>query len=701
LILGEHLYHIPFGVAALLGLQFTDMSLRWSLSVSLLLSIFVFGSATGVAQQSEPPFDSAVDVQLFEYAAGPKSFLTVSSASIAFKDQFSVDFLLTVLTNPFTIYNVNAVGSEVISERTAVVRSMVAGELTAAYGLTSSLQVALALPIVFSIAGDGIDPATAMASADGIQATGFGDFRAEIKARLWRRGELSAAGMAGLTFPTSFGAGGSAFLGDDLPSGRGKFALEWSRGVARAGVNLGVILRKPRDLYASEVGQQLTYGAAGAVAFNERITTVLELFGRTGLGDFAQDISSLEVNGGLRLKAGKSLSVLVGGGSGLGQGIGTPDLRVFTSVGWAPDYRDDDGDGMANLNDRCPLLAEDKDNFEDEDGCPDTDNDGDRRDDAEDACPNEKEDIDGFEDEDGCPEADNDKDGLPDSEDRCPNAAEDGISAGELAKDGCPASEADSDFDEIMDDVDKCLTEAEDMDGFEDWDGCPELDNDSDGIPDSDDQCPLCSEDKDGFEDDDGCPELDNDRDGIADAQDQCPMQAEIINGKNDEDGCPDRGGRRLAYLDGQRLVMTRTLRFDRKDRPTSTSRTMLEQAAVVMKAHPEVTKWLIIAAPSQRRDADAARERGQRWANVIKAYLLMGGVESSRIEALGAAADRTTIAIRIKETAEPDMGDLVCPVNLQAVASEPSVDAAQSTPESQPAPAGDSESDAESDSEL
>jgi hypothetical protein len=313
--------------------------------------------------------------------------------------------------------------------------------------------------------------------------------------------------------------------------------------------------------------------------------------------------------------------------------------------------------------------------------------------DGDDACPDAPEDRDGYADEDGCPEADNDKDGLPDIEDRCPNAAEDGLSAGELAKDGCPASEADSDFDEIMDDVDKCLTEAEDMDGFEDWDGCPDLDNDNDGVPDSDDQCPLCSEDKDGFEDDDGCPELDNDKDGIADERDQCPMQAETINGKNDEDGCPDRGGKRLAYLDGQRLFMTRTLRFNRKDRPTSTSRAVLEQAAVVMKAHPEVTKWIIIAAPRQGRDPDAARERGQRWANVIKAYLLMSGMDSSRIDALGAAAERTTIAIRIKETADPDSGELVCPGNFRAVAKEPpegAAGSAQSPPESQPVPNSD-----------
>ena len=39
--------------------------------------------------------------------------------------------------------------------------------------------------------------------------------------------------------------------------------------------------------------------------------------------------------------------------------------------------RDADRDGIANRSDTCPYEAEDKDGFQDFDGCPDTDNDGD------------------------------------------------------------------------------------------------------------------------------------------------------------------------------------------------------------------------------------------------------------------------------------------------------------------------------------
>ena len=68
---------------------------------------------------------------------------------------------------------------------------------------------------------------------------------------------------------------------------------------------------------------------------------------------------------------------------------------------------DTDGDGIPDSTDRCPRVAEDRDGFQDEDGCPDPDNDGDGIPDAPnpiDRCPDRPETRNGFEDEDGCPD---------------------------------------------------------------------------------------------------------------------------------------------------------------------------------------------------------------------------------------------------------------------------------------------------------
>jgi outer membrane protein OmpA-like peptidoglycan-associated protein len=143
---------------------------------------------------------------------------------------------------------------------------------------------------------------------------------------------------------------------------------------------------------------------------------------------------------------------------------------LFDSAPRVPPDRD--RDGIIDRLDHCPDVPEDKDGFQDADGCPDPDNDQDGVLDPVDHCPEVAEDKDGFEDTDGCPDPDNDKDGILDPKDKCPN-------------------------------------EAEDVDGFEDEDGCPDPDNDKDGLPDKEDLCPNEPETKNGYADEDGCPDED------------------------------------------------------------------------------------------------------------------------------------------------------------------------------------------------
>lgn len=70
---------------------------------------------------------------------------------------------------------------------------------------------------------------------------------------------------------------------------------------------------------------------------------------------------------------------------------------------------DSDGDGILEDVDKCPSVPEDRDDFEDGDGCPEPDNDGDGVADKDDRCPNVPETINGFADDDGCPDANIDR----------------------------------------------------------------------------------------------------------------------------------------------------------------------------------------------------------------------------------------------------------------------------------------------------
>ena len=102
-----------------------------------------------------------------------------------------------------------------------------------------------------------------------------------------------------------------------------------------------------------------------------------------------------------------------------------PRARAGRPAGSAPPAAkadaDRDHDGILDAVDKCPDQPEDKDGFEDADGCPDPDNDGDGVLDAADKCPDKAEDKDGFQDADGCPDPDNDGDGVLDAADTCPD----------------------------------------------------------------------------------------------------------------------------------------------------------------------------------------------------------------------------------------------------------------------------------------
>jgi outer membrane protein OmpA-like peptidoglycan-associated protein len=119
-----------------------------------------------------------------------------------------------------------------------------------------------------------------------------------------------------------------------------------------------------------------------------------------------------------------------------GKGENGVDIGLITERAVEQLALDSDGDGIYDDVDQCPDVPEDKDGYEDEDGCPDYDNDSDGIPDVKDQCPMEPEDLDGFQDQDGCPDLDNDRDGIPDLVDKCPNQPE--TVNGYKDDDGCP-----------------------------------------------------------------------------------------------------------------------------------------------------------------------------------------------------------------------------------------------------------------------
>jgi hypothetical protein len=128
----------------------------------------------------------------------------------------------------------------------------------------------------------------------------------------------------------------------------------------------------------------------------------LELRGVTGFQSAKDTALELDLGGRLRLGA---WVIVLGGGVGLTRGVGAPDGRLFLGAYFVPERSDSDHDGVNDSEDACPFLAEDRDGFQDQDGCPDPDNDSDMVPDLDDKCPSEAAEEDRDQDEDGCTDA--------------------------------------------------------------------------------------------------------------------------------------------------------------------------------------------------------------------------------------------------------------------------------------------------------
>ena len=272
-------------------------------------------------------------------------------------------------------------------------------------------------------------------------------------------------------------------------------------------------------------------------------------------------------------------------------GIGGSFGLAGPALAQASDTSDADQDGLAGEDDRCPDEAEDVDNYEDEDGCPDPDNDGDHILDANDECPNEAEDVDEFEDDDGCPDPDNDGDEVPDVADRCP-------------------------------------TEREDRDDFQDDDGCPDPDNDEDQVPDATDRCPTEGEDRDGWQDDDGCPDVDNDGDGHNDADDACPNEPQT---GTSTDGCPQR----LRVDEGGAVRLLEPIKF-RGSNLDPASNGVLDDIAAVLRGPNAPARVTVQVFSHPAGAAPALVALTQRRADAVKAALVSRQVPEDHIEAAG-----------------------------------------------------------------
>jgi len=502
----------------------------------------VLGLCTGVALLAAPVPARAVDCDVKASTcldsdalwpvAGDSTFFSLGAGRTLQKGRFGFGIATSWQKDPI-LFRTSPNGPAGSVEIEGVGHQIV-GALLFSYGLLDKLEVTMVAPLTFYQDGVGVsskDGKTDSITSNGVRSVRLGAAYSLVS--LPRVGDVRGVGVvARLDFALPTGDR-DAYASESSVAVAPSIAVENRLGPFVFGANLGARLRKQVTLLDTNFGSQLVLGVGASFTVDRAhaLSFGAEAFSLPSLVDHGASPAQWLVGARWSELLGGDLSIHLGGGGSLrGSGnaqLTDPRYRFVLDLRYAPSGHDQDGDGIPDALDKCPNDPEDKDGFEDEDGCPDKDNDQDGIPDAKDKCPNEAEDKDGFEDDDGCPEPDRDGDGIKDK-------------------------------------VDKCPDQPEDKNGYQDDDGCPEggppkappmqcadgtfakpgekCDSDKDGKTDDVDVCPLVAEDYDGIMDDDGCPEKDADEDGVGDAVDKCPLEPETIDGKDDDDGCPEPG---------------------------------------------------------------------------------------------------------------------------------------------------------------
>jgi outer membrane protein OmpA-like peptidoglycan-associated protein len=327
-----------------------------------------------------------------------------------------------------------------------IVEDRLTGHVTGVFGIVKGLELGLELPIVAYQGGaSGLDSSGVAAPTIGLKVgssspSAFGTALGLAVQPKWT-GSMDFGGNSSWTF---------------LPSA----GLSWRFGQQMIMANASMLLRTEKiDLAGQENGSEAQAGLGwsltdGALRYEVTARAAFEL---SGVGE------SAELLGGVRYTKGPAEFFAVAG-PGFMDLAGTPTFRALLGVAFgggvpapaavvaavvqevkkevAPDpcapgqkhtpeqcpALDDDEDGIANGDDKCPTVK----GIKEEQGCPEKDTDGDGIPDHLDKCPTVK----GVASEQGCPIPDRDGDGIPDAEDKCPDQP------GVAAENGCPPAKA-------------------------------------------------------------------------------------------------------------------------------------------------------------------------------------------------------------------------------------------------------------------
>lgn len=202
--------------------------------------------------------------------------------------------------------------------------------------------------------------------------TGLGDIALDLKGTLLDTDDapLGLALAGRMALPT---ASVDAPLGNDGLGGELSLIVDKRIGDLLLAANLGTRFMPETALENVTLNDQFVWRAGAGYAITDDNGLSLDFAGQSNysapLSNAAASPVEAMVGGWQRIS---NYVLRLGLGTGMTEGIGAPDFRAVLAFSYEPPPdRDTDLDGLVDRLDDCPEDPEDKDSYQDQDGCPD------------------------------------------------------------------------------------------------------------------------------------------------------------------------------------------------------------------------------------------------------------------------------------------------------------------------------------------
>ena len=322
--------------------------------------------------------------------AGSSHFLSVGSTETLAAGQVGFGLSTTYLSRPIAL---TAATPGPGGSLDYVIDNQVNTSFLWSYGVTNRLELDLVLPVTFGQSGSGTSSITGTTAQNAVGNTATRDLRFGLAYTLAAREPVDPnAPIAPLTSARGNGFGVAARFDVSAPTGdTGEFATNgtavWLPGITAdyrykallVGTEVGMRIRPTQEFEGARIGTQGYFALGAAVDLLPRelfslgaeafiLPTIAEQHTDSSLGVVGtqstpngQYITPAEwmVSARTAPLFGGALQIQLAGGGPLsfsGDEITNPRFRFTLSLRYARVWRDSDGDGVADADDKCPFV---------------------------------------------------------------------------------------------------------------------------------------------------------------------------------------------------------------------------------------------------------------------------------------------------------------------------------------------------------